>query len=101
MRSLADVDCIVHRDPPLADIRGDVAFRMHSKFRRHHKGLASVPSQAPWYSLPGSPPVRPVQSADLSALPSVRSTSRRSWWHGWIDQHHIRTAAVDLLREPR
>ena len=23
---------------PLADIRRDVAFRMHSKFRRHHKG---------------------------------------------------------------
>ena len=34
-----DVDCIVHGDlSPLADIRGDVAFRMHSKFRRHHKG---------------------------------------------------------------
>jgi hypothetical protein len=34
-----DVDCIVLGDlSPLADIRGDVAFRMHSKFRRHHKG---------------------------------------------------------------
>jgi len=34
-----DVDCIVHGDlSPLADIRGDVAFRMYSKFRRHHKG---------------------------------------------------------------
>jgi hypothetical protein len=34
-----DVDCIVHGDlSPLADIRGDVAFRMYSKFRKHHKG---------------------------------------------------------------
>jgi Nucleotide-diphospho-sugar transferase len=34
-----DVDCIVQGDlAPLADIRGDVAFRMHSKLRRHHKG---------------------------------------------------------------
>jgi hypothetical protein len=34
-----DVDCVVHGDlSPLADIRGDVAFRMHSKFRSHHKG---------------------------------------------------------------
>ena len=38
-RGWLDVDCIVHGDlSPLADIRGDVAFRMHSKFRRHHKG---------------------------------------------------------------
>jgi hypothetical protein len=34
-----DVDCTVHGSlAPLADIRADVAFRMHSKFRRHHKG---------------------------------------------------------------
>jgi hypothetical protein len=34
-----DVDCIVHGDlSPLSCIRGDVAFRMHSKFRSHHKG---------------------------------------------------------------
>jgi murein DD-endopeptidase MepM/ murein hydrolase activator NlpD len=34
-----DVDCTVHGSlAPLANIRSDVAFRMHSKFRRHHKG---------------------------------------------------------------
>src|SRR5262245_5640044 len=43
-----DVDCIVHGDlSPLADIRGDVAFRMHSKFRRHHKGARGAPTKIP------------------------------------------------------
>jgi hypothetical protein len=33
-----DVDCTVHGDlSPLAEIRGDVAFRMHSQFRQNHK----------------------------------------------------------------
>jgi hypothetical protein len=37
-----DVDCVVHGDlTSLADIRGDVAFCMPSKFRRHHKGTRS------------------------------------------------------------
>jgi hypothetical protein len=38
-----DVDCIVHGDlSPLADIRGDVAFRVHSKFRSHRKGARFI-----------------------------------------------------------
>jgi hypothetical protein len=34
-----DVDCVVYGDlSPLAKTRADAAFRMHSKFRRHHNG---------------------------------------------------------------
>ena len=34
-----DVDCVVYGDlSPLAETRADVAFRMHSKYRRWHKG---------------------------------------------------------------
>jgi hypothetical protein len=34
-----DVDCVVYGDlSPLAETRADVAFRMHSSFRRHHRG---------------------------------------------------------------
>ena len=78
-----DVDCIVHGDlSPLADIRGDVAFRMHSKFRRHHKGARFRAQSGPWYSALRRRPASSfsIGSANLSALPTVRSTSRRSWW---------------------
>src|SRR6185436_11079559 len=69
-----DVDYIVHGDlSPLADIRGDVAFRMHSKFRRHHKGRSRVP----WCSAP-SPEAR--QFAECWKLASERAPN------GEIDQ---------------
>ena len=64
-----DVDYIVHGDlSPLADIRGDVAFRMHSKFRRHHKGARFRAQSGTWCS---GPRRRPAGSSSIgSASPS-------------------------------
>ena len=63
-----DVDCIVHGDlSPLADIRGDVAFRMYSKFRKHHKGC-QLPRPVGHDGVPpyvGGPPVRRVLEAQI------------------------------------
>jgi hypothetical protein len=90
-----DVDCIVHGDlSPLADIRGDVAFRMHSKFRRHHKGTR-------FRAQSGTMVFRPTLEAGLRA---------RSVWrdrpvipgsgNGSVDRNDLRAPAADLLREP-
>jgi hypothetical protein len=70
-----DVDCIVHGDlSPLADIRGDVAFRMHSKFRRHHKG-ARFRAQSGTMVFRPTPEAR--QFVELwSKRPRVRRTGR-------------------------
>ena len=78
-----DVDCIVHGDlSPLADIRGDVAFRMHSKFRRHHKG-ARFRAQSGTMVFRPTPEARQFVEHWKRAserAPMARSTSRRRWW---------------------
>ena len=73
-----DVDCILHGDlSPLTDIRGDVAFRMHSKFRRHHKG-ARFRAQSGTIALPPTPEARQF-------VESWREASERASY-GEIDQ---------------
>jgi hypothetical protein len=73
-----DVDCIVHGDlSPLADIRGDVAFRMHSKFRRHHKG-------ARFRAQSGTMVFRPTPEARQFAECWKRASQRAPY--GEIDQ---------------
>ena len=82
-----DVDCIVHGDlSPLADIRGDVAFRMHSKFRRHHKGARF---RAQSETMVFSPTLEARQFAEcwkrhLRVRPMGRSTNPRRWWR-WLN----------------
>jgi hypothetical protein len=67
-----DVDCIVHGDlSPLADNRGDVAFRMHSKFRRHHKG-------ARFRAQSGTMVFRPTPEARQYRRPGPCHQSRRA-----------------------
>jgi hypothetical protein len=97
-----DVDCIVQGHlSPLADIRGDVAFRMHSKFRRHHKGTR-------FRAQSGTMVFRPTPEARQFALEAGFGAG--SIWRdrpvlpgngdGSIDWHDVRTPAADLLREP-
>jgi len=96
-----DVDCILHGDlSPLTDIRGDVAFRMHSKFRRHHKG-ARFRAQSGTIALPPTPEARQF-------VESWREASERASY-GEIDQsspvvamavdrHEVRSLAIDPPR---
>jgi hypothetical protein len=78
-----DVDCIVHGDlSPRADIRGDVAFRMHSKVRRHHNG-AWFRAQSGTMVFRPTPEARcssSIGSASPSGHHMARSTSRRRLW---------------------
>ena len=91
-----DVDCIVHGDlSPLADIRGDVAFRMHSKFRRHHKG-ARFRAQSGTMVFRPTPEARHFVECWKRAserAPYGEIDSRRRWWR-WLNS--IGTTFVPL-----
>ncbi len=82
-----DVDCIAHGDlSPLADMRGAVAFRMHSKFLRHHKD-ARFRAQSGTMVFRPTPEVRQFRTGNghLRVHPTGRSTSRRRWWR-WLNR---------------
>jgi CHAT domain len=100
-----DVDCIVLGDlSPLADIRGDVAFRMHSKFRRHHKGTRFRAQSGTMVFRPtaeGSP-VRQAMEAGFRAGPIWRDRPvLAGGGDGSVDWHDLCAPAADLLRKPR
>ena len=100
-----DVDCIVHGDlSPLADIRGDVAFRMYSKFRKHHKG-ARFRAQSGTMVFRPTPEAR--QFVDIWKQASERAPygeidqSSQLVAMARVDWHDVRAPAADLLCEPR
>ena len=100
-----DVDCIVHGDlSPLADIRGDVAFRMHSKFRRHHKG-ARFRAQSGTMVFRPTPEARQFvecwkQASERAPYGEIDQSSQVVAM-AEFDRHDLRAPAADLLREPR
>jgi hypothetical protein len=99
-----DVDCVVYGDlSPLAETRADVAFRMHSKYRRWHKGTRFRAQSGTMVFRPTPEARQFVENWKIASeqAPHGEIDQSSQVVDGHVGRHHVCAAASDLLREPR